>query len=333
MSKYIINEVNEDLIWDEYIRASEEGSIFSESLFLNNTCKSNKKFVVLEKEEVKSGFNIFLSDDGKNIISDPLSIHNSLFFLNQGSKKKIQIRKEQYKITEYIVDFLTKNYKNIYISLVPQFNDLRPFQWFNYHNEHGDKKFNFFDFSLRYTSYLNIKELNCLSDKDIFNNNNFRSMDKLRQRHLKKAVKENAFINYSGSPSTLIEFYDALMKKQQINIEKIVLKKMTKIMNSFINKNRGKIFEVYNSKSELLYSVFYVWDFKRAYYLYGAGNPNFSSPWQGTFAHWKSFEYLANIQKIEIVDLEGVNSPNRGWFKLGFGGNLLKYFIVQRKVY
>ena len=38
---------------------------------------------------------------------------------------------------------------------------------------------------------------------------------------------------------------------------------------------------------------------------------------------------LANRTKIGEVDMEGVNSPQRGWFKLGFGGNLLPYYQIS----
>ena len=68
---------------------------------------------------------------------------------------------------------------------------------------------------------------------------------------------------------------------------------------------------------------------KRSYYLYGAGNPKLSELGR-YFAHWKAFEYLAKEQSIQTIDLEGVNSPNRGWFKLGFGGDLINYFKVSR---
>ena len=33
--------------------------------------------------------------------------------------------------------------------------------------------------------------------------------------------------------------------------------------------------------------------------------------------------YIVEKLKINKFDFEGVNSPNRGWFKLGFGGDLI----------
>ena len=105
---------------------------------------------------------------------------------------------------------------------------------------------------------------------------------------------------------------------------------MNLIINSLLSSKKGRFIRVSDNTGEIIYIVFYAWDTKRSYYLYGAGNPEKSEPWQGTFAHWKAFEYLAKEESIKIVDLEGVNSPNRGWFKLGFGGELRTYFKVSR---
>ena len=45
----------------------------------------------------------------------------------------------------------------------------------------------------------------------------------------------------------------------------------------------------------------------------------------------QSFYHLNEIG-IKTVDLEGVNSPNRGWFKLSFGGNIIPYYeLIYKK--
>jgi len=40
--------------------------------------------------------------------------------------------------------------------------------------------------------------------------------------------------------------------------------------------------------------------------------------------------YIAKVKKIKVIDWEGVNSPQRGFFKLSFGGELLPYFWIKR---
>ena len=40
------------------------------------------------------------------------------------------------------------------------------------------------------------------------------------------------------------------------------------------------------------------------------------------------FKKLSKIG-IDTVDMEGINSPNRGWFKQSFGGIIKQYFEIK----
>ena len=108
---------------------------------------------------------------------------------------------------------------------------------------------------------------------------------------------------------------------------------MKNLITGLINEDRGILLEIQNEFSQTIYTVFYVWDRLRAYYLFGAGNPDKSEPWQGTLAHWESFKYLSKNMLLKEVDFEGVNSPKRGWFKLSFSGELVNYYHVKRKLF
>ena len=174
-SKYKIIEVNSDSLWDKFVNESVQGNLFSLSIFLKNTPGKFIRYYVKKGNEIKAAFNLFLTEDSISSKSNPLAIHNSLMFINDLSQKKIKSKKEQYEITNVIIHFLVDKYKDIYISLSPHFEDLRPFLWFNYHNEHGNKERNKFDISLRYTTYLDISELS--NSRDIFESNIFLNGD------------------------------------------------------------------------------------------------------------------------------------------------------------
>ena len=325
--KYKIKENNIDFDWDYLVENSTQGSIFSESYFLKCLSVRHKKFIVFKGETIVAGFNIFLSDDEINTVNEYLSIHNSIMFISKPNQKPVKKKLERFMITELIIEFLTKKYKNIYLSLSPYFFDLRPFLWYNYHNEFGENRFNKFDLELRYTSLLNTESLDLV--KDPLTSELFKSMETLRKRHVKKAISEGAHLSLENGTEKLIYFYKELLLSQEININDQILVNMKSIMNKYFELGKGKFFQVLNKNNDSIYIVFYACDNKRAYYLYGAGNPNISMPWQGTFAHWKAIEYFVN-QKIFLIDFEGINSPKRGWFKIGFGGDINPYFVVKR---
>ena len=102
---------------------------------------------------------------------------------------------------------------------------------------------------------------------------------------------------------------------------------MENIISKLISYNKGKLFEIRDSLNNLIYSVFYAWDENKAYYLFGAGSEEKKS-WQNTIATWEMIKYF-HYKGISIIDLEGINSPKRGWFKLSFGGKIVPYYKIS----
>ena len=50
----------------------------------------------------------------------------------------------------------------------------------------------------------------------------------------------------------------------------------------------------------------------------------------GTYCLWKSLEKCLS-ENVDFLDLEGINSPNRGSFKLSFGGKIENYYTLKIK--
>ena len=65
-------------------------------------------------------------------------------------------------------------------------------------------------------------------------------------------------------------------------------------------------------------------------YLFGAGSPGLKEHCCGTITFWDAFKDLSKNRGIKEVDFEGVNSPQRGKFKLSFGGDLRTYFQIKK---
>lgn len=61
------------------------------------------------------------------------------------------------------------------------------------------------------------------------------------------------------------------------------------------------------------------------YYLFGVSDFEYRNMQTGTAVLWQTFSILAE-RGIHHIDLEGVNSPARGWFKLSFGVELKPYY-------
>ncbi|MHB8108775.1 MAG: hypothetical protein ACYDHW_01940 [Syntrophorhabdaceae bacterium] len=323
--KFVCEPATSSGEWDQIVNASPQGTLFSESLYLAACGCDHEKFVIRQGQQIKAGLSVTYTEDRKRCGLDDLVIHNGLMFIPDTSRKSVRARIEQFEITEFIVDFLDNRFDAIKLALAPGFEDMRPFLWHNYHDPVPSRRF---ILNLRYTSYINISSLKGCDHHAFEQSECFRAMETLRQRHIRQAYRREAKINRVDSTARLIAYYRALMERQNDPVPENKLARMETLINTLLAEGKASVYEVHDHSSEVIYTVVYGWDHKRAYYLFGAGHPEINEPFQGTFAHWGAFMDLANSVGKHEVDLEGVNSPQRGWFKLSLGGDLRPYYHV-----
>jgi lipid II:glycine glycyltransferase (peptidoglycan interpeptide bridge formation enzyme) len=210
------------------------------------------------------------------------------------------------------------------MALSVSFEDVRPFLWYNYHSSNPKEKF-FVD--LRYTSYLNISELKaCRNEEESLI---FKNIETLRQRHIRKARKSDVKVVEELEIESFLQFYKSLMKSQAINVSEKKIANMRNIIKNIVETKNGTMVVAKNSCNDIIYIIVFSYDKYRAYYLFGAGNPEAKENYKGTICFWEGFKILTNKYGINEIDLEGINSPQRGWFKLSFGGDIRPYYEVK----
>jgi len=246
-------------------------------------------------------------------------IYNGLWFLPDGERKPTRARSERFEITEAVIGFLTAHYTKVELALSPQFEDLRPFLWHRYDGPEEEK----INLSLRYTSYLDIQDL-CGLGQGSEDCETFRRLEAVRQRNLRKAATAGSICYPDGDIETLLDNYAQTMGLSEDGFCN-KRARMDSLMKGLRDRGMGRLYEVADRTGCPDYGVFFAWDSKRAYYLFGAGNPDRNDSHHGTFACWEALRDLATNHEVTEVDWEGANSPQRGWFKLSFGGSLLPY--------
>jgi hypothetical protein len=73
-----------------------------------------------------------------------------------------------------------------------------------------------------------------------------------------------------------------------------------------------------------------MWDTKRAYYIFGASNPEKIGDGASSLTLWTAFENLS--PRFKEIDMVGANDYKIALFKRGFGGRLVPYFLVAKKI-
>lgn len=322
MSKYNLLEVTDDKQWDAFVDASPEATVFSYSNYLKSLNVPSRRWLIRRGIEVKSALSLIEDPETGNVVLDDFVIYNGLFHIPyEQEQKRYKKLSDQFSIFEFVIEELTKKYKSIELSLAPQLTDIRPALWFNYHEKDSPR----INVSNRFTSYLDISGLENYADFE--QSPHFKQVGVKRQRNIRKAFKQDVKIDYSSNINQFIDFYGHLMDRQGSAVSELRLKLMEDLIKGLLDKNLAKMYVAKNGGQDA-YCVIHCFDKKRAYYLFGAGCPQNRDQIFGSMAFWGSFVDLAKLGH-STLDLEGINSPNRGDFKLSFGGTIEHYFELS----
>jgi hypothetical protein len=324
MPNYTLIETKADAKWDEFIDTSLNGTIYSKSTYLKASKVKYKIFYCYNNKELRAAVVGIENKNSESLILDDLIIYNGIIYNKPTNKQNLsQMHSEQFKIQEFIAEELPKIYKNVEFRLNPSVIDIRAFQWVNYGTSLPKYKID-----IRYTSYLDIKDFK--NAKTLEEISIYKNASASRRQQIRYAIKKGYKTKIINNSSLFIDFYKKTMNRQNIEVKKEKLEKMENIIINLIKDGYGKIYGSFNEKNELGSLAFFGWDKKMAYYIFGANDPEKRKGHSGTNVLWEAFYDLSKMG-IDKVDLEGINSPYRGWFKLSFGGNIVPYFVVKYK--
>jgi hypothetical protein len=311
-------------VWRNLVDASPQGTLFSEQFFLDATGCNYALFAVKQGQEIKAGIALVLSGDSLRCELDDLVIYGGILFHLDPARQTVKRRHDEFQISEFVIGQLARRFDCVEFQVPPKFSDMRPFLWHRYHDEGGGKC----AVGLRYTSYVDVSSLREFSGTEE-ESPCFNRMETVRRYSVREARKKGGSVVRSDTGDVLVGYYQALMESQNDPQSASKLANIRSVIDALLREGRGAVYHAVNAEGTALYAVCYGWDSKRAYYLFGGGHPQVSEPWQGTLVHWEAFKDLAQTRGVGEVDLEGVNSPQRGWFKLGFGGSLEPYYHVR----
>lgn len=319
--KFSLKELDKNFdFWEKLIINSPQCNIYLSSNFLNNLNRKVKFYLIYKSNEPVAGISLLIDKNKQLTELDDFVVYNGIFFIDRTKKTSTGTRTEQFEITEFAIKELNKVYNSIIMTLHPKINDIRPFLWYNYNSKNSK-----FFVNIKYTSYL---EFDKKKDNIDFL---LPKMSSIRRQQIRYGAESSSCVIESNNVEKFIVFYSNLLHgtgNALNDTSKIRLKNLIK--NLLINK-QAIMFECQDIKKNTTYmTIFSNFNYK-SIYLFGAPNSSNQRAFDGTFALWESFKILFNKYKILEIDLEGVNSPNRGKYKLSFGGKLQSYFQVILK--
>ncbi|OZC03411.1 hypothetical protein BSZ36_10715 [Rubricoccus marinus] len=218
-----------------------------------------------------------------------------------------------------LIAWLERDYRSVAIRLSPHVEDVRPFSWHAYHSRDPFEKYTL---TPEYTSYLGLGEFSSGVSAAAVTRMGQSRRNLWRQGQARGRTEEMSRLDL------LTRGYSELMEAQGKPVTAATTRALVVQISALISAGVGAQYVTYDGNRPV-YTTVFGWDSKRAYSLYSAPIGDKPTAWQGTVCYLHAFEHLAARGLCE-VDFEGVNSPQRGWFKLGFGGDLRQLFLVTR---
>lgn len=320
LSKYRLVRAEPDAHWNALVDASPQGTIFSSSAFLLGTGRRLGLWYCLKGQERVGGFALIESDDGENAILAPHVIHCGPIYAPPPPKQnRSQILSEEFRILSASLRDLTGTYAHLAFASSPDVEDLRPVLWHNYGTA-GPK----FDMALRYTSRLDLSA----HDHPVETHPVYLACNKSRRQEIRYGLAAGVLVEEGGAMQTFLDYYRLTFERQGMAVDEAELCFLSNLLVQLSAAGLLRVFMARTSDGTVGSVAIFGIDRKRAYYLYGANNPDLRDSQCGTMLLFEAFRRLG-VDGLAQVDLEGINSPKRGYFKLSFGGSLTPYFQVR----
>ncbi len=322
-NKYSLVRASLDLHWDQFINGSSTGTAFVLSNYLGSLdCSVDAFYCLKNKEKMAAIALIKPRNQKRDVTGHSHVIYDGLIYRDMRQLNRSQKYSERFKIQQYVAEFLMQNYRSISITLHQDVSDIRPFSWVNYGQDKPKYKID-----VRYTSLLDIRDFS--RDSNLDHIDAYQQSSVARRQEIRYGKKKGVRTSETHDIGAFIDYYQLSMSRQGIEVSLSMKQQMHDLLETLKPSDNLFLFESKTKSGDTGSMAAFLADTKRAYYLFGGNNPAFRSEHTGTAVIWDAM-YRLNDKGITEVDLEGVNSPQRGWFKQSFGGTLVPYYRVRK---
>jgi len=300
-------------MWDDFVSTSPHRSIFVYSKFLDSLGTQYHLVTCYEQEHIVAGVVVLFSDLGEPISTPhPFTMYQGILLSDNSQMKTHSRIPYEKKILKYFINRLIDNFKHCCFCQSWRFTDMQPFQWYNYH----EPQKGLFKINLRYTGILELEKYNGFEDY-------LSSVRTVRRQEFNKSEKL-LNLRVVNDDILLDDLHDKTFKRQGIERsprESFLVKSITKY--AILNNYGSLKFAILDDTA--ISAILFLYDDRTGYYLFGANDPEYRNIFAGIFL-------LTNMIKdafergLKEVDFVGVNSPNRGDYKISFNAELKPYF-------
>ena len=313
-SHYVLDVCTDVSAWDALVSGSPQGHVFSRHAYLQSLAAPHTCYVVCTLQgQILAGVSVI--EQGDRMARAPFAFtpHQGILFARCVADLAPQKRlTTEFRITEFLIEELIRKYNNFSMSLSPYFRDLRPFLWHNY-GYSGKPQF---EVRHRYTGHIDLKNFEL--------SRYIASVRSVRRQELKKT---RAVVAQSVDLNLFIDLYVKTFDRQDIAVGEETISMVRHICTTALAEGYGHL-SCAQVDGRVASMVFFVKDAACVYYLFAANDPEMRDAQASSKLMIENIASFAG-QGISRFDFVGVNSPQRGEFKLSFNAELVPYQEVH----
>jgi hypothetical protein len=300
--------------WDAWVAASPQGTVFARSAFLDAIEVDAHRWFVTEGGRPAAAA-LVLTRRGQVVRAPhPYTMYQGMFLAGWSEAMPLHRRARwQVETVTRLLQGLTRRYDALSFCLHPSITDLRAFQWLNYHDHEQGQ----FSLSLRYTGIL---EAGAVLDLPAY----LKDLRANRRRDFEKARRAGLLVGPSRDLRALEALYEKTLARQDEAFPETYRRLLRRIGASAIENGYGELLVCRDPDGRPLSASLFLRDASTAYYLFGGNDPEDRDSGSGTFLMIECLRRAA-AAGLRFVDFCGVNSPNRGDFKLSFNAAVRPY--------
>lgn len=311
----------DDARWDDFVARSPQGSVFARSWYLRAIASTGQaradRWWLLDAGRRPLAGALVLRDGPRPLDAPfPFSPYQSLFLSPEVARAPVhRSGKEIVDVSTSLVSALADRYARLSFCCHPAFNDVRGLQWFRYGQPDA------FTLDVRYTGLV---DLRATPDFDSY----LGTIRPTRRYKYRRAVAGGLRAERSEDLVALDALHVATFARQGISRPEHEGILMRAIATAALAEGAGELLLCRAPSGAPASATLFLYDERCGYYLIGANAPEHRSLNSGTFLMLEAIRRCQE-RKLEMVDMCGVNSPERGDFKTSLGAVPTPYFLAR----
>ena len=311
MNSLRVNFTEDKAVWDAFVLTSSQRSIFVHSKFLESLNLKYALVTCYENNKIVAGAPVQIGRVEQ--ITDLVFPYQGVLLQKNEYKNLHSQVENEHRILNFFIKEISDHYQCYCLSNSWRLQDLRAFSWLNFYDKSKSRIKN----ELHYTGIL---DLNKFDNFEHYKS----SVRSVRRREFNKASSSLEF-KFTTDVSLLVSLYKKTFERQNLEVDNKTAELIAALSKQALLAGYGKI-AIALIENVPISAAFFVYDDRTAYYLFAANDPEYRKFGSGTYLLMSMIRdaFECNVSEVDFL---GVNSPNRGDFKISFNPELKPYHV------